>query len=98
MIETNINPIPVKVYTVRRTFKGGVTSSTYLHDAEIVPYINNISKERDPIVRQVKHKGRFLHVSTILRNVTVYEYEDTEGVKFSANEIEGRLYDDDDDY
>ncbi len=94
MIETNINPVPVKVFRVTGVFGSTRKISDYLHDAEIVPYINDISKERDPMVRQIKHRGRFLHVSTILRNLATYEYEDVEGVRFSAREIEGRLYTD----
>jgi hypothetical protein len=94
MIEEGIDVVPVKVFAVRGGLGQLPATSTYVYDAEIVPYINGISKERDPMVRPIDNPGRFLHLSTLLTGFASHEYEDANGWRFGPKEIIAKLYTD----
>jgi hypothetical protein len=94
MIEEGVDIIPVHVFAVRGGLGQAPATRDYLYDAEIVPYINDISKERDPMVRQKECPGRFLHLSTLLIGCSNFEYEDSNGFRFGPRDIIAKLYED----
>jgi hypothetical protein len=70
-IDKKIEPLKVKVFPLG----WGHSLSKFAYDAEIVPYIDDATGELDPIVRRVDDRGRFLHLSTLLKGPIEYEYE-----------------------
>jgi hypothetical protein len=96
MIEEGVDVVPVKVFAVRGRLEHTPATSDYVYDAEIVPYINGISKERDPMVRPTDNPGRFLHLSTLLIGCSNFEYEDSNGFRFGPRDIIAKLYEDSD--
>lgn len=59
---------------------------------ELVAYINGVSNERDPMIRLVINKARFLHLSTIKCMHPRVVYRDKEGRDFSNEDVIDRLY------
>jgi hypothetical protein len=94
MIEEGVDIVPVKVFAVRGGLGQSPATSDYVYDAEIVPYINGISNERDPMVRQKECPGRFFHLSTLLIGCPNFEYEDETGFIFGPRDIIAKLYKD----
>ena len=60
--------------------------------AELVPYFNGVSKERDPMVRQISHHYRFLHLSTIKKMYPRIIFKTEDGGQFGISEVINNLY------
>ena len=89
MIDEDQKSISVKVYKLN-----GAGDRVFMHDAEIVPYTNAITKERDPLIRQLRYPACYLHLSTILKNYKGYVYEGEDGGTFDPEDVVAILYDD----
>ena len=78
----------VVVVTVAQQYK----NREIFYKAELIPYFNEVSKERDPIMRPVENKGRFIHLSTMLDGVKKYTFKDESGNGFEPSQVMGILY------
>ena len=61
-------------------------------EAELVPYVNGISGQRDPMIRPIKNKARFLHMTTIQKYYPRSAFKDEDGVPFGIDDVMGMLY------
>ena len=89
----------IKVKVLKQLPSGDVMPSvmnTFCYEdgefrAELVPYINEISKERDPMIRQISHKHRFLHLFTMSCMSDIL-FRTDDGQEFGINKVMDRLY------
>ncbi len=92
MIEHNVKTIEVDVLMPLPS--GVLELSNFIGDStcELVPYINDISGERDPMVRLIINNARFLHLSTIKKSHPRVVFRNKEGRDFEAKDVIDKLY------
>lgn len=65
------------------------------YQVDLVPYINGISGEKDPMIRPLDHPARFIHLSTIYERHSCPKnivFKTENGETFGLGEIIGRLW------
>ena len=59
------------------------------YKVDLVPYINGISKKRDPMIREIDNKYRFTHLSTLLERYDVGDviFKTEDGIEFGIKDV-----------
>lgn len=59
------------------------------YKVDLVPYINDVSKKRDPMIREINNKLQFTHLSTLLERYDVSNilFKTEDGKEFGINDV-----------